>query len=141
MLHLINWFIIETLVEITFWPNEIWETQNLVDFGHYVQGTADWALKIGNSSVATINQCGELNGIKFAKVEGSNLINRGKLNILPPELHKQTNNYKDIESVLEKYFKVYLENSEALFAFVQGDEQVFTLIWHLKKKKKINFTR
>ena len=75
----------------------------MVNFWHYVQGTPDWALKIGNSSVATINECGELNGIKFAKVEGSDPITRGKLNILPPELNKQTNNYKDIEFVLNKY--------------------------------------
>ena len=63
MLHLINWFIIETLVESTLWSSEVWGANNMVNFRHYVQGTPDWALKIANSSVATINECGELNEI------------------------------------------------------------------------------
>lgn len=61
------------------------------------------------------------------------------MKILKPFLHRSTAKYEDIQFCLDQFYADHLEFQPQAFAFVQGDEQVFTLTWLLKMRHPSRF--
>jgi hypothetical protein len=139
MLHLVTQFVLEIPCTSAISAADLWKTYSVSNFANWVQASDIKCRTLANAAAIAMTKSTTLPGLKFAMVEDSQTISRSHFTVLPPALNRQTSSYTDIRYVLANFYKEHLVMSEQAFAFVQGDEQVFTLCWLLKVRNPTEF--
>lgn len=140
MIHLIAGYVVDTKEEECVHTSQMWKENNLGVFGNWVQASNDKVNRFANFAVLDITNMEEEQDFKCVYTAQSIPLTKTTSTILPPWMGLRTNNYQHIQQVLDDYHHQYMAKLRASYAFVQGDEQVFTLVWHLKVSQKDKYS-
>lgn len=92
----------------------------------------DYCNKLANNAYKAMKSTYLNTWLKFAPIRGHSHISRGKIVILPPEMHCNTAKKVEIVRVLDKFWEKYVQGSERSHVWISGDQPIHNQLWTLK---------
>ena len=138
-LDIVTRFILELPLQLDISTALLFQQWSVSEFANWIQGSDFHARELCNNTTNIMLAHSNLKELKQALTQGSQRINTQKLTILEPMINSSTASYADVGKSLSLFYEQYLQCSNRSFAIVQGDEQVFTLCWHLRMREPIKY--
>lgn len=140
MIHTCVQLIVDFRQTLEVFGVELWNLVEKADFVDFVSTDFDFAIEVAKNAWKGVKEVYKHTWLKFAHVDGTGCMKIGDLTILSPIIPCNTSTYKDVQEVLEKFFRKFVEGSERTFVFVNTDQACHALVWGLKMQFPSKFS-
>ena len=135
MMKLLSRFILKIPRTLTITSGQIFKpynTEEAIKFARFLVPDYSKCINIANNAVTIITKAFHYQGLKFALKEQNSQLPNVKIFVLEPDFDKGTASYDDMLSALRKLYAEHVQYTACGFAMVNGDEQTFSRMWHIK---------
>ena len=137
MLHLVSRIVFDIPRQIAVTLDNLFLPYNVEEgkkFAKFLLPDYSRYCEIANQAVDLVEKAASIGGFKFALREAVSRLNSAKMTILSPLVQVGTTSYEDVEKVIKSILQEFSNALGIPFSLFNGDEQVFTRLWHLRLK-------